>query len=98
MCQLDRNGGGILVNQNYGRGMTEKNLLSQLEFQEAVNEPKKAGFIKKKRMIFSKRWDPLIQHSIASQQTNSSATLLSELKSHIYRTKQELQRCLNYLM
>jgi hypothetical protein len=40
-----------------------------LEFQEAVNQSKKAVFVRENRILFSKPWDPLIHHSITSQQT-----------------------------
>jgi len=99
ICRLDRKGGGNFAESKLWKG---KNfVLSQREFrfpkrgqsvyEEWLHEEKGNAIFKNDETLSSNTTSP-------PRRPQSSATLLSELKSHMCRTNKELQGVLNYLL
>jgi hypothetical protein len=99
MCNLDTKGGGNFGKLKLWKGEEAKILCcpsGSSEFQEGFNQFMKTYCMNKKAMLSSKTMGPV---NLTPRRTQSSATVLSELKSYIYPTNKEPQRVkLPYVM
>ena len=99
ICRLDRKGEGNFAKSKVWK--CKNFVLSQREFrvpkrgqsvyEEWLHEEKDNAIFKNDETLSSNTTSP-------PSRPQSSATLLSELKSHICRTNKELQGVLNYLL